>query len=364
MLTIKEISVEGYKRVIEAIDTETKLHSFIAIHNSSLGPAMGGMRIHPYSSPHDALQDALRLAKAMTYKSAFAENGLGGGKSVIIAQPHDKTDKLLSSFALAVDSLQGEYIVAEDVGSTPEDMEILNKTTPYVAALPTNKSSGDPSRFTAWGVFRGIQAVVQKLWNTSSLRKKVIAIQGLGSVGGKLADILFWEGAELILSEIDLKKLQTLSSLYGAQTVDPENYCATKCDILAPCALGGILNNENIEKMHCKAIAGAANNQLASSEQGTLLKEKGILYAPDYVINAGGIINAAAEFDADGYNPKISRDKVNHIHDNLLQVLDRAEIENKPTNQIADEIAEYKLQHGIGKRLTPIKFRHSMTTRC
>ena len=357
MLTIKEIPIAGYKKVIEAIDLEAGLHCFIAIHDCTLGPALGGMRIKPYASPQDALNDALRLAKAMTYKSALAEDGLGGGKSVIIGDPKKKSKELLISFAKTIDSLQGEYIVAEDVGSTPEDMAMIRTITPYVAALPHDKSSGDPSRFTAWGVFRGIQAVAHKLWNTVHLRKKKIAIQGLGSVGAKLANFLFWEGAELILCDIDPEKVHDQCLLYGAKSVPPHEFCHVQCDILAPCALGGILNEETIPQLRCKAIAGAANNQMHRPEDGDLLKARGVLYAPDYIINSGGIINASAEFDPNGYDPRRSRDRVNHIYDILLQVLDRAELENKPTNVIADEIAEYKLRNGIGKRTHPIIFK-------
>lgn len=357
MLEIKELPIQGYKKVIEAIDKEAGLHCFIAIHNCTLGPALGGMRIKPYNDPQEALHDALRLAKAMTYKSALAEDGLGGGKSVIIGDPKKKDHKLLLAFAKAVDSLKGEYIVAEDVGSTLEDMATIRTITPYVAALPHDKSSGDPSRFTAWGVFRGIQAVAHKLWNTVHLRKKKIAIQGLGSVGAKLAYFLFWEGADLILCDVDAQKVHDQCLLYGAESVPPEDFCQVRCEILSPCALGGILTAESIAKLNCKAVAGAANNQMHLAEDGKLLKERGIIYAPDYIINSGGIINASAEFDPTGYNPKKSRDRVNHIYDILLQVLDRAEMENKPTNEIADEIAEYKLAHGIGKRQEPILFR-------
>lgn len=357
MLTIKEIPIEGYQKVIEAIDDEAGLHCFIAIHDCTLGPALGGMRIKPYGSPEEALDDVLRLAKAMTYKSALAEDGLGGGKSVIIADPKMKTERLLLAFAKAIDLLEGQYIVAEDVGSTPEDLAIIRTATPYVAALSSEKSSGDPSRFTAWGVFRGIQAVAHKLWNTTRLRNKKIAIQGLGSVGAKLANILFWEGAELILCDINPDKVHDFCLLYGAEKASPENFIYTPCDILAPCALGGIINEKTIANLQCKAIAGAANNQLQGNENGVQLKQRGILYAPDYIINSGGIINASSEFDPGGYNPKKSRDRVNHIYDILLQVLDKSEVENKPTNEVADAIAEYKLTHGIGKRTHPIIFQ-------
>jgi leucine dehydrogenase len=358
MLTVKEIPVPNYEKVIEAQDPQTGLHCFIAIHNTSLGPAMGGTRIYPYKNRQEALEDALRLSKAMTYKSAMAENGLGGGKGVIIANPKiEKTESLLLSYAEVVHQLQGRYIAAEDVGSTTTDMAVIRQKTPYVGALPTEKSSGDPSRFTAWGVYRGMRAVVQRLWGKQDcLRKKIIAIQGLGNVGSKLANILFWEGAYLILCDKDPQVSHDHAVLYGAQVVDPENFIDVRCDILAPCALGGIIDHQTIPKLHCKAIAGAANNQLATFEDGLELMKRGILYAPDYVINAGGIINASVEFNPTGYDPKTARDKVNHIYDSLMLIFEQAQREHKPTNQVADELAEFKLKQQIGKRMHPIQF--------
>lgn len=359
MLSMKEIEIPGYEKVVEAQDPDTGLHCFIAIHNTTLGPAMGGTRIYPYSSREEALEDALRLSKAMTYKSALAENGLGGGKSVIIANSKtEKTEKLLLSFAGVVHQLNGQYIAAEDVGSTTEDMTIIRKKTPYVGALPTEKSSGDPSRFTAWGVYQGMRAAARKLWHQDHLRKKIIAIQGLGNVGSKLANILFWEGAYLILCDKDPEVTHQHAILYGAQVVEPEKFIETRCDILAPCALGGVINDQTLSKLHCKAIAGSANNQLSDPDQGRALMEQGILYAPDYVINAGGIINASVEFDPRGYDPKIARDKVNHIYDTLLLIFDKSERKHQSTSQTADELAEYKLSHQIGKRLSPMKFAH------
>ncbi|MBA3956996.1 MAG: Glu/Leu/Phe/Val dehydrogenase [Parachlamydiaceae bacterium] len=357
MLTIKEIPTSGYQRVIEAIDPEANLHCFIAIHNNTLGPALGGTRMYPYPTPNDALQDVLRLAKGMTYKSALAEDGLGGGKSVIIGDPvTQKRDRLLLAFGEVLNYLQGQYIAAEDVGTAPEDMIVIRRKSPYVVALPTERSSGDPSRFTAHGVFRGMQAVAKKLWNNPSLAGKTIAIQGLGHVGSKLADILFWEGANLIFSDLDKYLLHHLSHLYGAKTVSPEAFFKTPCDILSPCAMGNSINSTTLPQLQCKAIAGSANNQLENPSLGAQLTQKNILYAPDCIINSGGIINAAIELDPTGYNPIIAREKVNRIYDRLLSLFEKAEHENKPTSQAADEMAEYNLKHLIGKRMTPLNF--------
>lgn len=357
MLDVKELSFPGYEKVIEAKDSESGLHAYIAVHNTLLGPAMGGTRLYPYKKPEDALFDVLRLAKGMTYKSAVVENGLGGGKSVIIADPKtEKTERLLLSFGEAVNLFKGKYIVAEDVGTSTEDMTIIRRKTPYVAALPTEKSSGDPSRFTAWGVYRGIQAVAMKLWNSPSLWNKRIAIQGIGHVGSRLANHLFWEGANLILCDFDQEILHDVALKDGAEEVSPNIILEVECDIFAPCALGGILNADSIPRLKCKAVAGAANNQLLVEADGKKLFERGILYAPDYIINSGGIINASAEFEPGGYNPKHSRNKVNKIYDTLMEVFERSEGEGRETNLIADELAEYKLVHRIGKRKVPIKF--------
>lgn len=358
MLSIKDLNINGYEQVVEGIDPDSGLHCFIAIHDTRLGPAMGGTRFYPYADREAALNDALRLAKAMTYKSALAEDGLGGGKSVIIGDPRTrKSEDLFHSFGAVINYLKGNYIAAEDVGTRPEDMEVLRRSTPYVAALPSEKSSGDPSRFTAWGIYRGMQAIARKLWGTNSLRGKKIAIQGLGSVGGKLANILFWEGADLILTDLDPGKLTKYMHLYGAEIVNCDNYCSVNCDILAPCALGGIINEKTITELKCKAVAGSANNQLSSSDLGKLLFQKKILYAPDYVINSGGIINASIEFNPEGYDPKLARDKVNRIYDTLLNIFEKSKKERRPTSEVADEIAEYNLKNLIGRRETQIKFQ-------
>jgi leucine dehydrogenase len=361
MLKVKELHTNGYEKVIEAIDLDAKLHCIIAIHNTTLGPSLGGTRIYPYKSVSEALDDALRLSKGMTYKSAIAELGLGGGKSVIIADPRkDKNEKLLAAFAEAVDSLHGMYICAEDVGTDTEDMLVISKYTPYVAALPTRQSSGDPSPFTAWGIFRGMQAVGLRAWNSLSLRGKTICIQGLGKVGFKLADFLFWHGARLFVSDIDEEKVKQAIKYYGAQRVNPENVYSTPCDIFVPCAMGGIVNDETIDQFRCRAIAGSANNQLLHSKHGLALLEKKILYAPDFVINSGGIINASIEFEPERYNPVLARQKVDHIFETLLEIFNRSHMQKRSTSEIAIELAEYKISSKIGKRKGALFFHNDL----
>ncbi len=358
MLEIKEIPVPGYKKVIEARDDEVHLHCFIAIHSNDLGPALGGTRIYPYKSPEFALNDVLRLSKAMTYKSALAKSGTGGGKSVIMGDPSKiKSTKFLHAFGKVIDSLNGDYIAAEDVGTTAEDMLVIYETTPYVSALPTETSSGDPSRFTAWGVYRGMQAAAKKLYGSPSLKGKTILIQGLGNVGGKLASILFWEEANLILEDINLQKAKKEAIIYGAKYLENSNFLSAECDIFSPCALGGILNPETIPLLKCKAIVGAANNQLLNDNAALELATKGILYAPDFVVNAGGLLNAVAEFNKEGYDAKIVRTKVNHIFDTLTEIFEKSEQEQKSTLEIANKMAEYNLENKIGKRAEKIKFK-------
>jgi len=357
MLKIRKIDIEGFETVVEGVDKETNLHCYIAIHSTKLGPALGGTRIYPYNNPEDALEDVKRLADAMTKKAAIAEVGLGGGKSVIIADPHTLKDKpLLQSFAEVVNSLEGNYISAEDIGSTTQDMAIMREISPYIACLATKQSSGDPSRFTAWGVFRGIQATLYNLFGSTSLEGKTIAIQGLGHVGSKLADYLFWQGANLIVSDIDQKKLDHFKHTYSAIVVPPNDIFQIPCDIFAPCAMGAIINAETIPHFKCKGIAGAANNQLLHRSDGELLFENNILYAPDFIINSGGLINAAMEFEPGGYDPIVSRDKTNHIFDILINIFQMSEREYKSTSQVAEELADHNLREAVGRRQEPIDF--------
>ena len=364
MLNIKKLPIDGYETVIEITDKTANLHAFISVHSTLLGPSLGGLRIHPYSNTDEALQDVLRLSQGMTYKSALAELGLGGGKSVIIADPKkDKTKKLLTAFAKALNYLEGKYICAEDSGSGTEDMAIIRRTSQYVVALATTTSSGDPSPFTAWGVFRGIQASANQLWGSTDLKDKIIAVQGLGHVGAKLAEFLFWHGAKLILSDIHEEKAKLLAHLYNGEYVDPKDIHKTKCDIFSPCALGGILNNETIPELQCLAIAGSANNQLLTPKDGKDLVEKNILYAPDYVISAGGLMNVTMELLPSGYNSQLAQRKVHSIYEILTNIFEKSTTNNLPTNVIADEIAEHNLTSFIGKRETPVQFHHKSTNK-
>ncbi len=356
----EKIPVKGYEQVIRVTDQSAKLDAIIAIHNTTLGPALGGVRIYPYANVQAALDDVLRLSKGMTYKAAIAEVGFGGGKSVIIADPQKtKTPELLRAFGRAVEKLAGSYICAEDMGCTTEDVKIIRQTTKYVVGLPHVKSSGDPGPFTAWGVFRGIQSVVKRLYKSDSLEGCKIAVQGLGNVGGNLVEHLFWAGADLILSDLDAARLERYAKKYRAKTVSAAEVLRVECDVLAPCAMGGVFNDATIALLRCKAIAGAANNQLLSDVHADVLKEKGVLYAPDFVINAGGLLNVAEEVEDEGYTPAHPRYKTHHIYDTLQAIYEIADKNRESTHSAAVSLADYRLKYGIGRRVIPPTFHHS-----
>jgi leucine dehydrogenase len=359
-LQIELLPIKGYEKVLKITEKKSQLTAIIAIHDTTLGPALGGVRIQPYASFNEVLEDALRLAKGMPYKSSIAEVGYGGGKSVILADPKtQKTPELLLAFASAVDSLKGNYICAEDVGCTPEDCKIFRRATKYVVGLPHAKSSGDPGPFTAWGVFRGIQSAAKKLFGSDALDGRTIAIQGLGNVGSNLAEYLFWAGANLIFSDVDPIKTQRLALRYGARIVPLDQILSVECDILAPCALGGIINDQTLPHFRCKAIAGGANNQLHRDMHALALKERGILYAPDFVINAGGLLNVSAELEEAGYHPSYPRSKVHKIYDCLTAIYEISENSKDSTHAAALSLADYRIKYGIGKRLLSPVFHHS-----
>ncbi len=348
MLKISEIAVDGFEKVIELTDDSVGLHAFIAIHDSRLGPGLGGTRIHSYASRLEALQDVLRLAEGMTYKAAITKVGLGGAKGVIITDPkHKKSKPMLHAYAEGVNSLKGQFITAEDVGSSIEDVSTMSEKTPYVVGLPLEIGSGDPSPFAAWGVFQGIRAVCRTLFGNDDVRGRKIAIQGLGKVGICLANHLFWRGCNLVLSDVKKEHLRLMSRLFDAEIVSPEEIHKAECDIFAPCALGGILNSQTIPELKCQAVAGSANNQLQHESDARLLHERGILYAPDFVINAGGLINVSQEVIDGKYHAKESKRAVDQIFDTLIAIFERAKTEEQPTEMIAMQIAKEYLESKI-----------------
>jgi leucine dehydrogenase len=349
-LILRELKIEDFEQVVEVINEAAHLHAIIAIHSTHLGPACGGIRAYPYTSFDQALTDVLRLAKGMTYKSAVAETGTGGAKSVLILNKlYPKSEEMLLAFADAVNAFKGRYYGGEDMGITPADLLIMHQLTPYVVGLTIPGSSGDPSVFTARGAYRGIQAVCQKLWKNSSVRGKKIAIQGLGSVGMKLIQHLFWAGAHLIVTDVNPSLVEEAINRWGATGVASDQIFQVECDIFSPCAIGGILNSRTIPHLKCQAVAGVANNQLLTDEDSTRLVERHILYAPDFVINAGGLINISSEVGHQKYQPVLARNRIDHLYDLLLSIFDQAEKSGKSPHQIAIEIAEHHLHEPIRK---------------
>ena len=347
-MKIETIAREGYEHIAKCEDPDSGLRAVISIHNTTLGPALGGLRMWPYASWDDAVFDVLRLSKGMTYKSAVADTGLGGGKSVIIGNPKtEKSEKLFRAMGRFVDSLGGKYITAEDVGTAVEDMVTVRKETKWVTGLPHDMgSSGDPSPWTALGVFRGMKACLEEVFGDGSFKGRTVAIQGCGHVGAYLAEHLAEAGAKLILADIAVDKVQALADKTGGIVGDPTDILFTEADIVAPCALGAVVNDESLPKLRTPIIAGAANNILLREDHGMRLREAGVLYAPDYVINAGGIINVSIEVEPDGYNEPRAREKVENIYHALKRVFEIAKTEGISTNEASNRLARERLETG------------------
>ena len=337
-----------HEQVILCNDKDVGLKAIIAIHNTLLGPALGGTRMWNYKTEDEALVDVLRLSKGMTYKASAAGLNLGGGKAVIIGDSKtQKSEGLFRAFGRFVNSLNGRYITAEDVGTTVKDMEYIFNETPWVTGIPKAfGGSGDPSPYTAHGVYMGIHASIKEKFSASSTKGMRIAIQGLGNVGYHLVEYLAKEGAILTVSDIDTEKVKKVCDAFGAKAVKPEEITSVDCDVFAPCALGAVINDQSIEKLRAKVVCGGANNQLAESKHGNNLRELGILYAPDYVANAGGLMNVFVELE--GYSPERAFDKTRMVYDNLTQVFTIAKKENIATNIAADTLAEERIRI-IGK---------------
>lgn len=343
-LHIKELEIDDYDTVIEAKDPSRHFHAFIALHDLTMGPGLGGTRILPYDTREEALEDVLRLSKGMTYKAALANTHTGGSKSTLIVDPKvGKTREFLEAFAETVNYLNGRHICAEDMNCTEEDMRIIQKVTPHCLGLP-DEGTGDPARFTAWGVFKGIQATAKHLWGSDCLKGKTIALQGIGGVGGKLMQHLFWAGADLIVADLNPSLLKKAEHDYAAKIVKPEEILSTPCDILAPNARGGILNKKTIERLNCAAVVGAANNQLLEDADAERMHAKGILYAPDYLVNAGGVINVASPLNPEGPDPQNTLFKTDQIYNRLLEIYQLAEKNNISPSKAADQLVETLLK--------------------
>ncbi|MFD1850572.1 Glu/Leu/Phe/Val family dehydrogenase [Oceanobacillus bengalensis] len=340
----EKMEMYDYEQVVFCQDKNSGLKAIIAIHDTTLGPALGGTRMWKYATEEEAVEDAFRLAKGMTYKNAAAGLDLGGGKTVIIGDPRkDKNPELLRAFGRYVQSLNGRYITAEDVGTTEQDMDLIHLETDFVTGIsPEFGSSGNPSPVTAYGVYRGMKAAAKEAFGDDSLEGRTIAVQGVGNVAFALCEYLHKEGATLIVTDINKEAVNRAVDAFDATAVDPNDIYDVDCDIYAPCALGATINDDTINRLKAKVIAGSANNQLKSDFHGDIVFEKGIVYAPDYIINSGGVINVADELY--GYNRERVLKKVGMLYDSLSNVFEISRRDNIPTYVAADRMAEERIE--------------------
>ncbi|MBB4825670.1 leucine dehydrogenase [Sporosarcina luteola] len=342
MELFKYMEKYDYEQLVICQDEASGLKAIIAIHDTTLGPALGGTRMWTYASEEEAIEDALRLARGMTYKNAAAGLDLGGGKTVIIGDPKkDKNPELFRAFGRFIEGLNGRYITAEDVGTTEEDMDLIHLETDYVTGVSDAGSSGNPSPVTAFGVYKGMKAAAKEAFGSDSLEGKTVAVQGVGNVAYALCEYLHEEGAKLIVTDINKDAVQRAVDAFGAVAVDTNEIYSQDADIFAPCALGAVINDETIPQLKAKVIAGSANNQLKNAEHGDMIHEMGIVYAPDYVINSGGVINVADELA--GYNRERALKRVAGIYDTIEQIFAISKRDSIPTYVAADRLAEERI---------------------
>lgn len=329
-------------------DAQSGLSAIIAVHSTHLGPAAGGVRFWHYADSTQAITDALRLSRGMSFKNAMAGLPMGGGKAVILAdEARTKTPEMLRAFGRIIDSLGGRYVTAEDVGMTDDDMVVIRSETDHVSGLPvaSGAAGGDPGPYTALGVFLGVKAAAKRALGADSVKDVHVAIQGIGSVGGGLAKLLAAEGARLTIADVNVERAAALAAEYGGEAVAADRILAVEADIVSPCALGAVLDEESIAALRCKAVAGGANNQLATPADGRRIHDRGILFAPDYVINAGGIINVGLEYLGQGDQEEVES-RIAKIPERLEQVWQESEETGDPAADVADRIASRLIGRG------------------
>ncbi len=337
-------SFKAHEQVVFCQDEETGLKAIIGIHSTTLGPALGGTRMWNYASEFEAIQDVLRLSRGMSFKASISDLNLGGGKAVILGDARkDKNEAMMRKFGQFVNSLSGRYITAEDVGINTQDMEYVKMETDHVTGIPVSMGgSGDPSPFTAYGVFMGLKAAAKYKWGSDDLNGKKVVVQGVGHVGETVVKHLTEAGAEVMINDIYDDILQNVASQYNAKIIKGDIY-DLDMDIYAPCALGATVNDNTIERLKCKIIAGAANNQLANEDKhGKMLKEKGIVYAPDFLINAGGLINVYSEIVKYDTNEVMKRTE--NIFNTTMKILNESDVSNITTHQAALKIAQERIK--------------------
>jgi glutamate dehydrogenase/leucine dehydrogenase len=341
--TFAEMDADGHEQVVWCRHRPSGLRAVIALHSTALGPGLGGVRFKPYASDDEALRDVLRLSHGMTYKNAAAGLDLGGGKAVIIGDPKElRTEALFRAYGRFVDGLAGRYLTAEDVGTTIEDMAVIRRETPYVTGTATELGgSGDPSPATAVGVHHAMGAVAERLWGSDDLGGRHVVISGIGKVGGALAGHLAQAGARLTIADVDTTRVAFLAAALGADVVDPADAHTVACDVFAPCALGAVLTSTTIPQLRCAAVVGSANNQLGEEADAARLADAGITYVPDFVANAGGVINIAEELR--GYDAGRALHAVGAIRATTAAVLATAEAEGITTEAAANRIAERRI---------------------
>lgn len=345
MSIFSDLTELGHEQLVFCKNDDVGLRAIIGIHSTALGPALGGTRLYNYATEADAIRDVLRLSRGMTYKAAVAGLNLGGGKAVIIGDPASiKTEGLFRAFGRHVESLGGRYITAEDMNTTVENMNWIRSETRWVTGVSTYAGgSGDPSPVTAWGVYHGIRACLEVVYGSPDVSGRTVAIQGVGAVGYHLARHLHEHGARLIYSDVSARKLAHCVDSFGGQIVDEDDFWTTECDVLAPCAIGGIVNSSTIPKIRAPIIAGAANNQLDDEQRdGNALERAGIIYAPDYVINAGGLINVYAELQ--GHPAEKAMEDAANIFNTVKAVINKAQAQKITTTQASNQMAEERIQ--------------------
>lgn len=338
------VAVHGHEEVLYGFDPVSGLRTIIAIHSTALGPALGGTRFYPYTSEDDALFDVLRLSRGMTYKAAAAGLDLGGGKAVIIGDPAvDGTERLFRAYGRIVDSLRGRYITAEDVGTTAADMELIRRETRWALGIPVPEGgSGDPSPVTARGVYASLLAVAERLWGDDDLTGRRVAVQGVGKVGRNLALLLHEAGAEVMVADATPGRAESVADEFGCKALAPDEILFVDCDVLSPCALGAVFDDTTIPRLACQAIVGAANNQLLDDHHADVIAARGILYAPDFVVNAGGVINVAEEMR--GYSAQRALYRVDGLRHATADVLEEAERLGVNPHQAAVSRAERRIK--------------------
>ena len=352
-MIFETLDTTGHEQVVFCHNKDAGLKAIIAIHNTTLGPALGGTRMWPYKSEAEALNDVLRLSRGMTYKNAVAGLNLGGGKAVIIGNPAtDKSEVLFRAFGQFVETLGGRYITAEDVGIDVNDMEFVFRETEYVTGVhQVHGGSGDPSPFTAYGTLQGLMASLNKRFGDEEVGKYSYSVQGLGHVGMEFVKLLKERGAKIFVTDINQGLIDKAVTEYGAEAVGLDEIYDLPADVYSPCALGGTINEETLQRLKAKVICGSANNQLASDAMGDEVQKRGILYAPDYAVNAGGVMNVSLEID--GYNRERAMRMMRTIYHNLARIFEISDRDGIPTYKAADRLGEERIA-AIGKLKLPM----------